>query len=70
MIFRRVKPHQIVIGIGVLVAAVTLASGIAATVFEFHDESPITRPVFGNIPSAWKLVFYTCLLYTSDAADE
>ncbi|HEV7758130.1 MAG TPA: 4Fe-4S dicluster domain-containing protein [Acidimicrobiales bacterium] len=61
MIFRRVKPHQIVIAIGVLVAAVTLASGIAATVFEFHDESPITRPVFGNIPSAWKLVFYTVL---------
>jgi Fe-S oxidoreductase/nitrate reductase gamma subunit len=61
VIFRRVKPHQIVIAIGVLVAAVTLASGIAATVFEFHDESPITRPVFGNIPSAWKLVFYTVL---------
>jgi Fe-S oxidoreductase/nitrate reductase gamma subunit len=61
VIFRRFKPHQVVIAIGVLFAVVTVASGIAATVFEFHDESTVSRPVFGNIPSAWKLVFYSVL---------
>jgi Fe-S oxidoreductase/nitrate reductase gamma subunit len=61
VIFRRVKPHQIVIGIGVLFAAVVVASGIAATALQWHDDSPVSREVFGNIPSAWKLVFYTVL---------
>ncbi len=58
---RRVKPNQLPIAIGVLVAAVTVASGIAATTLQFHDDSPITREVFGGVPSAWKLVFYTVL---------
>jgi Fe-S oxidoreductase len=58
---RRVKPNRLPIALGVLVAAVTVASGIAATTLQFHDDSPITREVFGGIPSAWKLVFYTVL---------
>ena len=58
---RRIKPHQLAIGLGVLVGLVTVASGIAATVFQFHDDSEITRETFGNIPSAWKLVFYSVI---------
>jgi Fe-S oxidoreductase/nitrate reductase gamma subunit len=55
----RVKPHQVVIGVGVLFTLVTIGSGLAALVFQFHDDSAVQREVFGNIPSEWKLLFYT-----------
>jgi Fe-S oxidoreductase/nitrate reductase gamma subunit len=58
---RRIKPHQLVVGLGVLVALITVASGVVATILQFHDDSPVQREVFGNVPSAWKLVFYTVL---------
>jgi Fe-S oxidoreductase/nitrate reductase gamma subunit len=58
---RRIKPPYVVIALGVGFAILTVASGVAATVAQWHDESTTTRTVFGNIPSAWKLVFYTAL---------
>ncbi|MDZ7674666.1 MAG: heterodisulfide reductase-related iron-sulfur binding cluster [Acidimicrobiales bacterium] len=57
---RKIKPHQLALGLGGLVAVVTVLSGIAATVFAFHHaEGDATREVFGNIPSPVKLAFYT-----------
>jgi Fe-S oxidoreductase/nitrate reductase gamma subunit len=58
---RRIKPQHLVIAIGVGLAIATIGSGVAATVLQWHDDSPVTREVFGNIPSAWRLVFYTVL---------
>ncbi len=58
---RKIKPHQLALGLGGLVAGVTVVSGIAATVFQFHDDSETTREVFENIPAAMKLAFYTVL---------
>ena len=55
------KPQQAVIGIGLMIAAVTALSGVTATVFQWHDDSDVQREVFANIPSAWKLVFYTAI---------
>jgi Fe-S oxidoreductase/nitrate reductase gamma subunit len=55
----RLKPHQLAIGLGLVFATIIVVSGITATVFQFHDDSEIQREVFGNIPSAWKLVFYS-----------
>ncbi|MGY6500095.1 MAG: heterodisulfide reductase-related iron-sulfur binding cluster [Acidimicrobiales bacterium] len=55
----RVRPHQIVIGIGVAIAAVTVLSGIASLVFNFSDDSEVQRQVFINVPSGVKLAFYT-----------
>ncbi|MGV3760152.1 MAG: heterodisulfide reductase-related iron-sulfur binding cluster [Actinomycetota bacterium] len=55
----RLKPHQLAIGLGLVFATIIIVSGITATVFQFHDDSEIQREVFGNIPSAWKLVFYS-----------
>src|SRR4051794_14345929 len=55
----RVRPHHLVIGLGVLFAAVTLASGIAGGVEGWEDDSPITRAVFGGIPGALQVAFYT-----------
>jgi Fe-S oxidoreductase/nitrate reductase gamma subunit len=56
---RRFRPHQLALGLGVAMALLTVVSGIAATVFQFHDESEATREVFENIPSPLKLAFYT-----------
>jgi Fe-S oxidoreductase/nitrate reductase gamma subunit len=57
----RVKPHHLAIALGALFATVTLVSGITATLAQWHDDSDVQREVFGNIPSVWKLVFYTVL---------
>ena len=52
------RPHHAIIGLGVLIALFTALSGVAASVFKFHDDSPITREVFENIPGAIKFAFY------------
>ena len=39
-------------------ALVTIVSGITGVVFEFHDDSIVSREVFGGIPSALRLAFY------------
>ncbi|NNF55675.1 MAG: (Fe-S)-binding protein, partial [Acidimicrobiales bacterium] len=56
-----VKASQLWIAAGVLIAAVTALSGVAASVFQFHDDSEVQREVFENIPSALKLAFYTII---------
>jgi Fe-S oxidoreductase/nitrate reductase gamma subunit len=56
---RRFKPHQLALGLGVLVAVVTVLSGLAATVLQYHDDSETTREVFENVPAALKVAFYT-----------
>jgi Fe-S oxidoreductase/nitrate reductase gamma subunit len=58
---RRLRPSQIAVGIGVVVALVTVASGVLATIEQWHDEHAVQRVVFINIPSAWKAVFYTVI---------
>ena len=45
--------------LGLLVGLVTTGSWIAASIFQFHDDSEVTREVFGNIPTALKAAFYT-----------
>jgi Fe-S oxidoreductase/nitrate reductase gamma subunit len=57
----RIRPSYIAVGIGVAFALIVVLSGVVATVLQWHDDSPIHREVFGNIPSAWKAVFYTVL---------
>ena len=47
--------------VGVGLALVTVGSGIASTTFQFHDDATVTREVFENVPSFWKLAFYTVL---------
>ena len=53
-----IRPHHAIIGLGVLIALFTALSGVAAPVFKFHDDSPITREVFENIPGSIKFAFY------------
>ena len=55
----RLKPHQLAIALGAVFAIITVVSGITATLAQWHDDSDVQREVFGNIPSVWKLIFYT-----------
>lgn len=58
---RRIKPHQLAWIFGGGFAVVTVLSGIAASVFDFQEDSEIHRTVFGNIPDPLKVAFYTLM---------
>jgi Fe-S oxidoreductase/nitrate reductase gamma subunit len=58
---RRVRPHQVVIALGVLIGLFTLASGVVPLITEWHTEEPVTREVFGGIPGALQIAFYTVI---------
>src|SRR2546423_100925 len=55
----RIRPHHLVIGLGILFAAVTLLSGILGGIEGWEDDSPITRHVFEGVPGGLQVVFYT-----------
>jgi Fe-S oxidoreductase len=52
------RPHQIVLLIGFLTAVGALASGIAPEITGWHEDSPIAREVFVNIPAPLEVAFY------------
>ena len=58
---KRITPQQLVIGLGVAIALFTIGSGIAPGITGFEEESTIHREVFGNIPDALKVAFYTVI---------
>ena len=58
---RRLKPYQLSIAIGSFMAIFTVVSGIVPLITNWHEESPIHRPVFGGIPGPLKLAFYTVI---------
>ena len=55
---KRIKGPHLVLVIGLAFAIVTALSGIASAVFQQHDDSPVTREVFGGIPPSLKIAFY------------
>ena len=58
---KRFKPHFLAIIIGLVFAAVTVASGIAGAALAFHDSSAESRPVFSNVPDVLQVAFYTVI---------
>ena len=58
---KRLTPQALVLGIGIAVAVFTALSGIAAQVFKFSNDNEVHRTVFGNVPGALQLAFYTLL---------
>jgi Fe-S oxidoreductase/nitrate reductase gamma subunit len=62
---RRLKPSQLALLLGVGFALVVAGSGIGGTLGGAHDESPVSREVFLNIPSAVRALFYTVLTVLS-----
>ncbi|HET6664033.1 MAG TPA: heterodisulfide reductase-related iron-sulfur binding cluster [Acidimicrobiales bacterium] len=61
---KKLRPHHLILGFWLLVAAVFGLSGVVSTITQQHDDSPISREVFGNIPGAWKLLLYTFTVVT------
>src|SRR5262245_58172245 len=55
---RRARPSDVVLVIWLGFALITVISGITGVIFEFHDDSPVSREVFGGIPSPLRLAFY------------
>jgi Fe-S oxidoreductase/nitrate reductase gamma subunit len=55
----KLKPHQLWVVVGAVMATIIAVSGITATLAQWHDDAAVQREVFGNVPSVWKLVFYT-----------
>jgi Fe-S oxidoreductase/nitrate reductase gamma subunit len=58
---KRPKATTVVLGIGIAVAVFTALSGVASQVFHQEEDNPVTREVFGGIPSAFKLAFYIAI---------
>jgi Fe-S oxidoreductase/nitrate reductase gamma subunit len=57
---KRLKPHQLVIGLGSFIAAFVVVSGILPLFVE-HSEPEVSRKVFGGIPGPLKIAFYTII---------
>src|SRR5262245_34880092 len=55
---RRVRPTEIVIGLGVAFAILTLVSGISSALRTEAPPPDISRPVFDGVPNVLRLVFY------------
>ena len=58
---KRIKPHQLALGLGIGIAAFTLISGIVPLITDWHNENAWQREVFGNIPGPLKVAFYTVI---------
>jgi Fe-S oxidoreductase/nitrate reductase gamma subunit len=58
---KRLRPHQLVIGIGCFMGLFTLVSGILPQITNWHDEKSPSREVFGGIPGALQVAFYTVI---------
>ena len=57
----RLRPRHLAIGLGVGFAVFTVLSGVVPLITEWHEDSPIHREVFVNVPGPLKLAFYTII---------
>ena len=57
----RIKPHQLALVLGIGIAVFTLISGIVPQITGWENDNEIHRTVFGNIPGAIKVAFYTVI---------
>ncbi|MEY2425548.1 MAG: hypothetical protein QOI61_1120 [Actinomycetota bacterium] len=55
---RRIRPSHVALALGAFWALLTYALGISGAIFGFHDDSPVARPDFLNVPSPVKGIFY------------
>jgi len=56
---KRLRPHQIAIVVGIVIALTVALSGIFTTLTGWTDDAEVTRKVFGFIPGPIKAAFYT-----------
>ncbi len=60
----RIRPHHLILGFWIGIALFAAGSGILPTIVQWHDDSPVSREVFGNIPAPWKVAFYSAIVVT------
>jgi Fe-S oxidoreductase/nitrate reductase gamma subunit len=53
------RPHRLAIWLGIGIAVFTVISGVVPQITDWHDDSAIHREVFGGVPGALQLAFYT-----------
>jgi Fe-S oxidoreductase len=58
---RPMRPRHLVIGLGIAFAVFTVLSGVVPLITEWHDDSPVQREVFTNVPGPLQLAFYTVI---------
>ena len=58
---KRLKPYQLSIALGCGIALFTAVSGIVPIITGWESDSPVHREVFGGIPGALKVAFYTVI---------
>ena len=58
---KRLKPYQLSIALGCGIALFTAVSGIVPIITGWESNSPVHREVFGGIPGALKVAFYTVI---------
>ncbi len=58
---KRIKPHQLVIGIGIFMGVFTLVSGVLPQITKWHGEKAPAREVFEGIPGPLQVAFYTVI---------
>jgi Fe-S oxidoreductase/nitrate reductase gamma subunit len=61
---RRARPHHLILGFWLLLAFAFGMSGVISTITQQHDDSTVTREVFGNIPGPWKAFVYVLSVAT------
>jgi Fe-S oxidoreductase/nitrate reductase gamma subunit len=61
---KRLHPYQISIALGIGVGTFAMFSGIFSTLTGWKSTSEIHRDVFGGIPNAFKIIFYTIVPVT------
>ena len=59
--FKRFKPHQLAIALGIGMAVFTLASGIIPQFTDWHTTKSPSREVFEGIPGPLQVAFYTLI---------
>src|SRR5439155_23105338 len=52
------RAHRVVLGVGVAMFVFVIASGVIPAITGWHDNSPVQREVFVNVPTALKVAFY------------
>ena len=58
---KRFKPHQLAIGLGIAIGLFTVVSGIIPQITGWHDQKEPSRHVFGGVPDALQVAFYTVI---------
>jgi hypothetical protein len=58
---RRLRPHQLVLGLGVFAGLFTLLSGVLPLWTGWNDVSPISREVFSGVPDPLVVAFYAVI---------